>query len=97
MMGLSSEVMSVIAIGLAIAFVVAAVVYTGRVMVVAGALMVLAGGFSAVTAPGGLAQTSSIILFVGGCLTVGIGLAVIQLQAIRELLTSAIYQQRQGQ
>lgn len=85
-MNTSSDLTTVIFIVLGLGLLWAVISLPGQGMVAVGALMIMGGGFGLVTAKSGTHEISSMILFVGGGLTVGVGLTVIQLQEIRTLL-----------
>ena len=86
-MGASNDTVTVIFACLGLGLLWAVIALPGQGMVAVGALMILGGGFSLMKAQTGMNEISSMILFVGGGLTVGVGLTVIQLQEIRRLLS----------
>ena len=83
----SANIVTVIFVCLGLGLLWAVIALPGQGMVAVGALMIVGGGFGLMKAQTGMNEISSMILFVGGGLTVGVGLAVIQLQEVRRLLT----------
>ena len=86
-MGASTNIVTVIFVCLGLVLLWAVIAFPGQGMVAVGVLMIFGGGFGLMKAATAMNEIPSMILFVGGGLTVGVGLAVIQLQEVRRLLT----------
>lgn len=85
-MGSSTNTATVIIVCIGLVLLSAVIAFPGQGMIAVGVLMIIGGGVGIVKPPNAMTEISSMILFVGGGLTVGIGLAVIQLQEIRRIL-----------
>ena len=80
------DMTSGLALGVILAFLAAVIVYPGQAMIAAGAIMIVAAGFTAMASKTVFQEISASLGLVGGLIAFGLGLAIVQLTAIRKAL-----------